>query len=57
MQDPQRRHGARLHRKGTDWHLRTAPRHRIRLPALSDMQHPWADAQCLNLRRKCAENE
>jgi hypothetical protein len=40
MQDPQRRHGARLHRKGMDWPLRAAPQQRIRLPALPNAQHP-----------------
>ena len=43
MQDPQRRHGARSHRKGMDWPLRAAPQQRIRLPALPNAQHPRPD--------------
>ena len=43
MQDPQRRHGVRLHGKGVDRRLRKAPQQRVRLPALPDAQHPRPD--------------
>jgi hypothetical protein len=39
MQDPQRRHGARLHGKCVDRPLRAPPQQRLWLPALSDAHH------------------
>jgi hypothetical protein len=43
MQDPQRRHGARMHGKCVDRPLRAPPQQRLWLPALPDAQHSRSD--------------
>jgi hypothetical protein len=43
VQDPQRRHRARLHGKCVDRPLRAPPQQRLWLPALPDAQHARSD--------------